>query len=93
MSGKMAFVALAVTATMVVLGTPSAAWAGYDYDREGREGPHVKPCSLAGVNPVYHPEIFGKPAFAKAHYGFVQGRDHTWHVIPNCAKPAFIGPY
>jgi len=89
MSGKMAFVALAVAATMVVLGAPCAAWARYDYDREG---PRVTPCSLAGVNPVYHPEIFGNPAFAKAYYGFVQGRDHAWHVIPNCMKPAFIGP-
>ena len=89
MSGKMALVALAVTTTTVVLGAPSAAWAGYDYDREG---PRVVPCSLAGVNPAYHPRIFGNPAFAKAYYGFVQAADHTWHVIPNCIKPAFIGP-
>jgi hypothetical protein len=89
MSGKKAFVALAVTSTIVVLGAPSAAWASYDYDREG---PRVVPCSLVGVNPVYHPRIFGNPAFAKANYGFVQGRDHTWHVIPNCRKPAFLGP-
>jgi len=52
MSGKMALVALAVTTTTVVLGAPSAAWAGYDYDREG---PRVVPCSLTGVNPAYHP--------------------------------------
>ena len=89
MSGKMALVALAVTTTTVVLGAPSAAWAGYDYDREG---PRVVPCSLAGVNPAYHHRIFGNPAFAKAYYGFVQGRDRTWHVIPNCSKPLFIGP-
>ncbi len=88
MSGTMAFVALAVTTTMVVLGAPSA-WARYNYDREG---PRVTPCSLVGVNPVYHPRIFGDPAFAKAYYGFVQGRDRTWHVMPNCRKPAFIGP-
>jgi hypothetical protein len=89
MSGKMVFAALAVAVATVVPGAPSTAWAGYDYDREG---PRVTPCSLAGVNPVYHPEIFGRPAFAKAYYGFVQGRDHTWHVMPNCMKPAFIGP-
>ena len=63
--------------------------ARYNYDREG---PRVTPCSLVGVNPVYHPRIFGDPAFAKAYYGFVQGRDRTWHVMPNCRKPAFIGP-
>jgi hypothetical protein len=89
MNGTMAFVALLVTGIMVVLGAPAAAWAIYDYDREG---PRVVPCSLAGVNPVYHPRIFGNPAFAKASYGFVQGRDHTWRVIPNCRKPAFLGP-
>ena len=89
MSGTMAFVALAVTTAMVVLGTPSAGWAGYDYDSEG---PRVVPCSLAGINPAYHPRIFGNPTFAKANYGFVQGRDGTWRVIPNCRKPFFIGP-
>jgi hypothetical protein len=89
MNGKNVFVALAVTAALGILGTASAA-AGSDRDR-GRE-PYVVPCSLDGVNPVYHPRIFGNPAFAKAYYGFVQGRDHTWHVMPNCMKPAFIGP-
>jgi hypothetical protein len=89
MNGKKVFVALAVTAALGILGTASAA-AGSDRDR-GRE-PYVVPCSLDGVNPVYHPRIFGNPAFAKAYYGFVQGRDHTWHVMPNCMKPAFIGP-
>jgi hypothetical protein len=89
MNGKKVFVAFAVTAALGILGAASAA-AGSDRDR-GRE-PYVVPCSLDGVNPVYHPRIFGNPAFAKAYYGFVQGRDHTWHVIPNCMKPAFIGP-
>jgi hypothetical protein len=89
MNGKNVFVALAVTAALGILGTASAA-AGSDRDR-GRE-PYVVPCSLDGVNPVYHPRIFGNPAFAKAYYGLVQGRDHTWHVMPNCMKPAFIGP-
>ena len=87
MNGRMAFVALAITA-VGVLSTASAALA-----KGGRHsGGNVRPCSLDGVNPVYHPRIFGNPAFAKAYYGFVQGRDHTWHVIPNCIKPAFIGP-
>ena len=89
MNGKKVFVALAVTSALGILGAASAE-AGSDRDR-GRE-PYVVPCSLDGVNPVYHPRIFGNPAFAKAYFGFVQGRDHTWHVIPNCTKPAFIGP-
>jgi hypothetical protein len=87
MNRNKTFVALAVTSALSILGAASAAAS----DRSGRES-CVVPCSLDGVNPVYHPRIFGNPAFAKAYYGFVQGRDHTWHVIPNCIKPAFIGP-
>lgn len=87
MGGKKAFIALAVTISFIGAG-PAAV--GSDRNR-GRE-PYVVPCSLDGVNPVDHPRIFGNPAFAKARYGFVQGRDHTWRVEPNCKKPAFIGP-
>jgi len=47
----------------------------------------VVPCSLAGVNPAYHPEIFGNAAAAQS-FGFVQARDGTWHVQSNC----FGGP-
>ena len=89
MSGRMAFVALAVATALGILGAASAS-AGSDRDR-GRVS-CVVPCNLDGVNPVYHPRIFGNPAFAKDRYGFVQGPDHSWHVIPNCRKPAFIGP-
>jgi hypothetical protein len=89
MNGMKAFVVLAVTVALSFLGAAPEA-AGSDHDR-GR-GPYVVPCSLDGVNPAYHPRIFGNPAFAKAYYGFVQGRDHTWHVEPNCKRPAFIGP-
>jgi hypothetical protein len=87
--GKKAFVMLAVTITLGFLDAVPAT-AGSDHDR-GR-GSYVVPCSLDGVNPVFHPRIFGNPAFAKAYYGFVQGRDRSWHVEPNCRKPAFIGP-
>jgi hypothetical protein len=82
MRGKQAFVLLAITTTLGVLGTSSAAWSFFD----GRyyRGGFVKPCSLDGVNPAYHPDIFGNPAFARAVYGFVRGRDGGWHVMPNC---------
>jgi hypothetical protein len=89
MSGKKAFVLLAITVALRFLSTAPAA-AGSDHDR-GRES-YVVPCSLDGVNPVYHPRIFRNPAFAEADYGFVEGRDHTLHVEPNCKKHAFIGP-
>ena len=48
-------------------------------------GGSVTPCSLAGINPAHHPEIFGNPATA-ASYGFVRGRDGVWHVAPNCHR-------
>lgn len=89
MSGNKAFIVLAVTITASVLG---AAPAGAGTERDHGRGRYLVPCSLDGVNPVDHPRIFGNPAFAKSYYGFVQGRDRTWHVEPNCRKPAFIGP-
>ena len=83
MIGKMALVALAVTAALSVLGISSAA-ASSCRDDPSQCGGFVKPCSLDGVNPVYHPRIFGNPAFARAVYGFVRSRDGAWHVVPNC---------
>jgi hypothetical protein len=84
MSGKMAFVALAGTTALGILGAASAA-AGTDRDRGNREHGSVVPCSLVGVNPVYHPEIFGNAATAYA-YGFVRSRDGAWQVGPNCRR-------
>ncbi len=78
------FVALAVTTAMGFLGAVSAA-AGTDRDRGGREPGSVVPCSLAGVNPVHHPEIFGSAGTALS-FGFVKSRDGTWQVVPNCHR-------
>ena len=83
MTGK-AFVALAVATSFSMLANVSAV-ASTDNrsdDRGGRET-GVLPCSLDGVNPVYHPEIFGNAA-AAASYGFVRSADGTWHVRPGC---------
>jgi hypothetical protein len=82
MRGKLAFVVLATTTALGVVGTTSAAWSFFD-GRHHRGG-FVKPCSLDGVNPAYHPDIFGNPALARAYYGFLQGPNHTWYVEPNC---------
>ena len=82
MIGERAFIALAAAA-LVVLGAASAA-AYYDA-RDRVRGGFVKPCSLDGVNPAYHPEIFGNPAAARS-YGFIQSRDGTWHVAPGCRQ-------
>jgi hypothetical protein len=82
MSGRKAFGALAITTALLVLGV--AAAAGSERDRGDREhGGAVKPCSLDGVNPAYHPEVFSNAAAAAA-YGFVQGPDRVWRVRANC---------
>ena len=73
--------ALALTAACLLsAASPASAY----FDAYFYRGGFVKPCSLDGVNPAYHPEIFGNPAFARAVFGFVQARDGSWHVIPNC---------
>jgi hypothetical protein len=61
----------------------ATAFAGTDRDRDRDRGGFVATCSLAGVNPAHHPEIFGNPAVASS-YGFVKGRDGTWQVTPDC---------
>jgi hypothetical protein len=81
MRRKKAFILLAITTALGVLGTTSAAWSFFG---EGRHrGGFVKPCSLDGVNPAYHPGIFGNPAVARS-YGFILSPDHTWRVEDNC---------
>jgi hypothetical protein len=85
MRGKQAFVALAAGTTLVVLGAVSAAASDHDRGDGRNRGGSVQPCSLDGVNPAHHPEIFGNPATALS-FGFVQGPDRTWHVKNNCSR-------
>ena len=76
---------LVADAAAMGLGTTTAGanvFSGRDY-----RGGFVKPCSLDGVNPIYHPEIFGNPNFARAFYGFVRAQDGSWHVLPGCNLP------
>jgi hypothetical protein len=80
---KKAFALLAIATAVSVLGTTSAAWSFFNGEGRHRGG-FVKPCSLDGVNPVYHPDIFANPALARAVYGFIQAPDGTWHVQANC---------
>jgi hypothetical protein len=79
MGGEKHFTAFAIAVSLGVLGPASTAWAQYDYENQGG---NVKPCSLDGVNPAYHPEIFGNPAAAR-EFGFVRSPDGTWHT--SCA--------
>jgi hypothetical protein len=68
----------------------SAAWAFSDCDNYYRNcRGFVIPCSLDGVNPAYHPSIFGDPTLARRQYGFIRSPDGTWHVEKNCVH----GPY
>jgi hypothetical protein len=83
MTRDKAFVVAAITTALGILGAASAAAS--DHNGLGRAGGNVVPCSLAGVNPAYHPDIFGNPAAAAA-YGFVRARDGTWHVQPGCRR-------
>jgi hypothetical protein len=59
--------ALSVAIVLGALGSASAALAS---DHEDQSGGFVMPGSMDGVNPVYHPDIFGNADAAKA-YGFV----------------------
>jgi hypothetical protein len=74
-------VEIAVAAALGLLST-SAAWSTFD-DHTRDKGGFVKPCSLDGVNPVFHRDIFGNPAIARS-YGFVPSRNGTWQVAPSC---------
>jgi hypothetical protein len=82
MTGNKALVVAAITTALGILGTVPAAAS--DHSTRGRDG-GVVPRSLAGVNPIYHPEIFGNAAAARA-YGFVQGPDRVWRVESNCRR-------
>ncbi len=84
MCEKKAIVALAVITALGVLGTAAMA-ARDDIDTRGDRGGSVRPCSLDGVNPAHHPEVFGDAATARS-FGFVKSRDGAWHVEPNCRR-------
>jgi hypothetical protein len=76
MIGNRSFITLYLAAALGVLGAASAVASEHG---RGDHGGYVVPGSLVGVNPVYHPDIFGNPAVA-SEYGFVQSRDGAWHV-------------
>lgn len=77
-------------AALGVLGRPTAAFAQYDCDYFYHHcRGFVITCSLDGVNPAFHPSIFGNPAVAFRQYGFIRARDGSWHVEKNCVR----GPY
>jgi hypothetical protein len=77
MIAKTFLITLGTAGVLALVGSASAFAA--EHDGRNHQGGFVVPGSLVGVNPAYHPEIFGNRAVAAA-YGFVQSRDGTWHV-------------
>jgi hypothetical protein len=79
---KKSVIALSIFAVSA-LGIASASANDMSFDKD--RGGFVQRCNLGGLNPAYHPEIFGNPAIAGS-YGFVRSRDGTWQVAPNCHR-------
>jgi hypothetical protein len=72
---------------IITLGIQVAGSATVFAQDNGRNSgrPHggwAVPCSLDGVNPAYHPGIFGNPAAARS-YGFVRSPSA---VAPGCHR-------
>jgi hypothetical protein len=83
MSRRNITVGFAIVTVVSVLG---AAAMATDRDDHGQErGGAVTRCSLDGVNPALHPEVFGNAATAES-FGFYQAPDHTWHVRADCRR-------
>ena len=89
MVGNKTFITLSLAAALGILGVASAA--ATDHSDRGTHGGFVMPGSLAGVNPAYHPDIFGNPAVA-SEYGFVQSPDGVWHVRSDWRGEAITRP-
>jgi len=83
MVGRMAFVLVGVSAFGVSIA--SSAIGKEDAGNRRDRGGYVVPCSLDGVNPFHHPEIFGNAAVA-AQYGFIRSPEGIWRVAANCRR-------
>jgi hypothetical protein len=82
---KSVMLAIAAALTVGTVGGVGAAKAN-DHDDHGRErGGFVIACSLDGVNPAFHPEVFANAATARS-MGFFQSPDGVWHVLPGCRR-------
>jgi hypothetical protein len=69
-------------AAALILGTASAALAGNDNDEE--KGGYVLPGSTSGVNPAYHPDIFGPTGSVRSGdqaYGYVTPKPKQTHRV------------
>jgi hypothetical protein len=84
MTGTKAYALLAAVAAGAVFGTVSTTLA--QYGGGSNTYGSITACSLSGVNPAAHPEVFGNPTIA-ATYGFVQSHG-SWHVAAGCRRGA-----
>ena len=62
MIGKKTLIAISAATALGILGAASTVWANDSSDED--RGGYVVPGSMVGVNPVYHPEWFGKASKA-----------------------------
>ena len=84
MTGKKLLVS-AIAMALAVSGAGAALASDHERDRDRERGGFVVACSLDGVNPVHHPEVFANAATARS-FGFVQSPDGAWHVLPGCRR-------
>jgi hypothetical protein len=83
------FITLSLATTLGILGATSAVAS--EHSGRNDHGGYVIPGSLVGVNPAYHPDIFGNAATAYA-YAFIQSRDGIWHVRSDWGGEVVSGP-
>jgi hypothetical protein len=69
MSGRRTLIAISAAIGLGIVGAASAAQAGGS-DNWNDAGGFVVPGSMAGVNPVFHPDWFGKSSSAGSAYGY-----------------------
>jgi hypothetical protein len=77
MSGKQILVALYAAVALGIMGAASVAQASDSRDSEG--GGYLVPGSMVGVNPAYHPELFGRVSTVdtgRNAYGFAPAPVH-----------------
>ena len=85
MHGRKALIVLVLSAAVGASFATRALAKDDDDPKERDRTGGVLACSLDGVNPAHHPEIFGNPAEAR-RLGFYQTPDRVWHVVPGCRR-------
>lgn len=68
MSGRTTLIAVSAVVALGIAGAASVAMA--NDSGENNQGGSVVPGSMAGVNPVYHPDWFGRYGGAGQAYGY-----------------------